>query len=317
MTSPQVAPIPCLINLSAGNGRAVLKAVERDARFAARKCKPDELLAGIQDAVESRAPRIAVAGGDGTIATAAGVLVRSGVELALLPAGTRDHFARTLKIPIDIEDALDIAAGGRIRRVDVGFVNDRMFLNTSSVGAYVEFVHRRERHRKRIGYHLASLVAAAGILAMPDASAVDVAFDGEHRRYRTPLVFLRLRQREAGMHEIGTDDGKAHRRDEELNNPPGLRLGIVRGRTRIRLAALALTTALHGLDAASQTPHLKSFFIDECVIEVSAAQTFVAVDGETIPMSTPLSYRVLRGALRIVIPDPDAAVERKAIIGRR
>jgi len=317
MTSPQVTRIPCLVNLTAGNGRAVLKAVERDARFAARKCTPDELLAGIQDAIETGAPRIAVAGGDGTIATAAGVLVRSGVELALLPAGTRDHFARTLRIPIDTEDALDVAAGGRTGRVDIGFVNDRIFLNTSSVGAYVEFVHRRERHRRRIGYHLASLVAAAGILARPSAGAVDVAFDGEHRRYRTPLVFLRLREREVGVHENGTDERNAHRRDENLNGSPGLRLGIVRGRTRIRLAALALTTALHGLDAASRTTHLKSFFVDECVIEVPAAQTFVAVDGETISMSTPLSYRVQRGGLQIVIPDADAAVVRKAIIGRR
>ena len=303
MASPQIARIPCLVNLTAGNGRAVLKAVDRDGRFATRKVKPDELLAGIQDAVESGAQRIAVAGGDGTIATAAGALLQSGVELALLPAGTRDHFARKLKIPIAIEDALDIAAGGRIGRVDVGFVNDRIFLNTSSVGAYVEFVHRRERHRKRIGYHLASLIAAAGILARPNTSAVDVVVEGEHHRYRTPLVFLRLLEREAGIHANGTDDRRTNRRAEELTDASRLRLGIVRGRTRIRLAALALTTALHGLDAASRTSHLTSYFVNECVIEVPAGLTFVAVDGETIPMSTPLSYRVQPDALQIVIPD--------------
>ena len=48
--------------------------------------------------------------------------------------------------------------------VDAAVVNDRIFLNTSSVGAYVTFVRARERLEKRLGYHIASLVAGMRLL---------------------------------------------------------------------------------------------------------------------------------------------------------
>ncbi len=297
--APRMARIPCLVNVSAGNGKAVLEAVERDARFAVRTCEPAELPDAVHDALEEGVPRIAVAGGDGTIAAVAGALVRSDVELAVLPAGTRDHFVRSLEIPIRIEEALDVAAGTRSRWVDVGFVNERLFLNTSSVGAYVDFVHERERHRRWMGYHLGSLIAAASILARPTALAVAVTFEEEHRRYRTPLVFLRLREREGEVwNDRRVPGGEG---DDDGNGSPVLRLGVVRGRTRIRLTALALTTAVRGLDVASRTPHLKNFFVSGCTIEVPAAETYVAVDGETIRMSTPLTYRTERRVLRVVV----------------
>ena len=80
--------------------------------------------------------------------------------LAVIPGGTLNHFARDHGIPTDLDDAVANAAVGVRATADVATMNDRAFLNTSSVGAYVVFVRIRERFEPWLGYRLASLVAA-------------------------------------------------------------------------------------------------------------------------------------------------------------
>src|SRR5205814_1492833 len=81
--------------------------------------------------------RVLVAGGDGSIGSAAGVLAGTGTELAVLPCGTLNHLAKDLGLPLDLAAAARVAAGGRSVDVNAAVVNSRIFLNTSSVGAYV------------------------------------------------------------------------------------------------------------------------------------------------------------------------------------
>ena len=68
-----------------------------------------------------------------------------------MPFGTRNHFARDLGLdrddPLAALAAFDDVAGER--RIDVGSLGDRLFLNNVSLGAYAGLVHRRERHRRR------------------------------------------------------------------------------------------------------------------------------------------------------------------------
>ena len=105
-----------------------------------------------------------VAGGDGTLASAAAVLAGTGTALAVLPGGTLNHFARDHGIPTELDEALELATAGREAEVDVGYVNDLLFLNTSSVGAYVQFVELRDRLERHLGYRTASILAGLRIL---------------------------------------------------------------------------------------------------------------------------------------------------------
>ena len=81
--------------------------------------------------------------------------------------------------------ALD-AFGGEERRVDVGRVGERRFLNNVSLGVYASLVHRRERHRRR----REALARAPRALAEPGAGAAGVwaQLDGEPVRARVVLV---------------------------------------------------------------------------------------------------------------------------------
>src|SRR5919198_513747 len=92
---------------------------------------------------------IGAAGGDGSIAGVAAVAVERELPFVCVPFGTRNHFARDLGLDRDDPIAALEAFDGDERRVDVGRVGDRRFLNNVSLGLYARLVHRREHHRRR------------------------------------------------------------------------------------------------------------------------------------------------------------------------
>ena len=81
-----------------------------------------------------RPPILVIGGGDGTIGSAASVVVGTHIVLGILPLGTLNHFAKDLNLPTDLDAALDLIAAAKMRTVDVGEVNGRVFLNNSSIG---------------------------------------------------------------------------------------------------------------------------------------------------------------------------------------
>jgi diacylglycerol kinase family enzyme len=84
---------------------------------------------------------VGVAGGDGSLAPVAEVALERDLPFVVVPLGTRNHFARDVGIdPADPVAALD-AFDGAERRIDVGRVNGRVFLNNVSLGAYAAAVH--------------------------------------------------------------------------------------------------------------------------------------------------------------------------------
>src|SRR5690348_16338233 len=101
-----------------------------------------ELLSGGDCAVRCRAiaergdPLLIVGGGDGTISAAASALAGTETRLGILPLGTLNHFARDLDIPTDLDEAAKLIAAGKDRRVDIGEMNDRVFINNSAIGLY-------------------------------------------------------------------------------------------------------------------------------------------------------------------------------------
>ncbi|MEZ5904665.1 MAG: diacylglycerol kinase family protein [Geminicoccaceae bacterium] len=78
--------------------------------------------------------RIAIAGGDGSIAAALPALLEVQKPLAVLPLGTANDLARNLRLPDDQAARLRLVAGGVVRRIDLARVNGRPVLNAVSIG---------------------------------------------------------------------------------------------------------------------------------------------------------------------------------------
>src|SRR4029079_14151203 len=110
---------------------------------------------------------LVVGGGDGTISAAASALVGTDTRLGILPLGTLNHFARDLGIPTDLDEAAQLIARGHVRRVDVGEMNGRIFINNSAIGLYPLMVVDRDLQRRRLGRskRVAMLVASLRTLA--------------------------------------------------------------------------------------------------------------------------------------------------------
>lgn len=283
--------IPAFVNAAAGSAANVDEALRKAGCFDVRACAAENVTQSVREAVEAGARRVTVVGGDGTISAAAAALVGTDVELVVIPAGTFNHFARDHGIPTELDDACRVAHSTRVICVDVGRVNGRVFLNTSSVGLYANYVRFRELHEPRVGYWLASMYAVARAFARVRPFRLRFESGLTRRPYITPLVFIGLGERELKLPKLG---GRVE------NGRRGLHVMIVNGPRRARLVALSFAAAARGVRAVSRTPHLDSFIVDRCAIE--QRHSTVALDGEVVTLRSPLGYELLRGALRVVVP---------------
>ncbi|MFF3405211.1 diacylglycerol/lipid kinase family protein [Streptomyces sp. NPDC002742] len=90
-------------------------------------------------AVEEGAQVLGVAGGDGTVSAVAAVAADAGRSLMVVPAGTRNHFARDLGLDVrDPAQALGALVDGESARVDLGVLGPRVFVNNVSFGMYAD-----------------------------------------------------------------------------------------------------------------------------------------------------------------------------------
>src|SRR5215213_9223659 len=135
-----------ILNPAAGSAAALLGSLfsaarERGIRVHVLEPGEDATLAALE-AADDGAESLAVAGGDGSVAAVAGVAVERGLPLVVVPTGTLNHFARDVGLdlarPLLALDAF--ASGHHERRVDIGRVNGRPFINNVSLGVYAEML---------------------------------------------------------------------------------------------------------------------------------------------------------------------------------
>jgi diacylglycerol kinase family enzyme len=283
--------IPAFVNPQAGNAKQARSALKENGGFDIREVTPGGLADEVRAAIGQGSSRVLVAGGDGSIGSAASVLVGTGTELAILPCGTLNHLAKDLGVPLDLADAARVALGPRTIPVDAASVNDRIFLNTSSVGAYVSFVRLRERLERRLGYRTSSLIAGMRMLVHMPTFRIALQVEGKSHEYVTPLVFIGVGERELKLPTLGA---------RVQNGKTGLHVMVVRERSGGRALAMGLAAAARGVKAMSKTPALDSFMADACTVEPHVPR--IALDGEIVPMTAPLRYRHIRGHLKVVAP---------------
>jgi diacylglycerol kinase family enzyme len=283
--------IPAFVNPESGTAERARSALSAAGPFDIHEVPPAKLADEIAAAVRAGAPRILVAGGDGTIRTAAAAVAGKDTELAIFPGGTLNHFARDHGIPTEPDEAIAAASSGEAVRADAAYVGDELFINTSSIGAYVTFMKVRERLERRVGYRLASLIASIRTFFYLRAFTLELEIEGKKQVYTTPMVFIGVGERELQMPTLGNRVEGGER---------ALHVIIVTGRFKARLLALAWEAVSRGIDSAARSPHLDAFLVDRCTIRMRRTSGTIAVDGESVTVHSPLEYRFERDILRIV-----------------
>jgi YegS/Rv2252/BmrU family lipid kinase len=295
--------VPVIINAGAGNPH-VSKRVEKltelflagglriDARLASTGA---ELVTLIRAAANERPRLLVAAGGDGTISTAAEALAGTDTVLGVLPFGTLNHFAKDLRIPLELEEAVGIIIDGNSIAVDVGDVNGRVFINNSSLGMYPDIVRDRKRQETRLGRGKWRSLVWASIAAFRRYPflTVRIEVDGTKRVAVTPLVFV-------GNNEYimeGFNIGARERLDRGR-----LSIYIIKKHGRAALVRLALEALVGRL---RQARDFEALMASDFVIDTRQKRILIAADGEVQPMEPPLHYRIRPRSLRVIVPTPE------------
>ena len=285
-----------IVNSAAGCGHdgSTLAAIEAEFRAVGQTPRvtcvnSDAIGQAIEHAIQGGARLVVIGGGDGTLSTAAAALVGTEVTLGVLPMGTLNHFAKDQQIPLDLAGAVRTVVTGRMRCVDVGEVNGRVFINNSSLGIYPNIV----RLRQRLGFGKWIGLAAATWMVLRRGSTLSIKMtsDSGARRYKTPFAFI-------GNNEYVVEGFEVGERKTLQAGQLSIYTSRLTGRVGIfRLAFRSLFKYLRvdhdfniviARDILIETPHHH--------------QLRVATDGEVSLQDMPLHYRSRPGALRVMVP---------------
>ena len=293
--------VSVLLNRDGGALAADPKLADRVAQ-ALRSAGVDaevELLSGGDCAVRCRAiaerkdPLLIVGGGDGTISAAASALAGTDTLLGILPLGTLNHFARDLGIPGDLDEAAKLITGGKDRRVDIGEMNDRLFINNSAIGLYPLMVIDRDLQRKRLGRskRLAMIVASLRTLVRFNHHRLTLTVNEERTgRVDTPLLFV-------GNNDYRVDIGAPGKR-ERLDGGE-LCVLVLRKKTRSGLIAASIR-AFFGKSRSDDMVRLEG--VERLRVSLPRPRLAVSLDGEVVRAEPPLDYRIRKQALRVIAP---------------
>jgi len=297
--------IPVFVNRAGGAAAAAGDALADQiiAAFAAagataqvQLVTPDKI-GGVVHEAAATAKRLVVGGGDGTMGCIAQALAdRSDVELAILPLGTLNHFARDIGIPAALEEAAALAVTGTVVPVDVALVNDHRFVNNASVGLYPFMVRRRDDARERTGLPkwLATLPAAWAALSRLPHHRLRIDLGEGAQPLVTSLLFI-------GNNRYALEAGSVGTRESLADGL--LSIFAVAHRTRLGLIGFALR-ALFG--RADRDADFVAIGESEMLTVHSSGRSIeIALDGEVRRLRSPLRFRVDRGALKIVAQKAD------------
>ena len=285
-----------------GDGTAAAKQLEeifaaggREARITVAR-SGNELRQAAERSVKEGCESLVAGGGDGTINTCASAALERGIPLGVLPLGTLNHFAKDLGIPLELQEAAKAILEGVVCTVDVGEVNGRIFLNNSSIGVYPAIVRLRERYQKTgWGKWVAALWAGLTVLRRHPFVGVRISAEGGSIVRRTPFVFI-------GNNEYRMEGLNAGARDSLAGGR--LALYVLNAERRTGLLRLAWQVFRRGVDEVKELDLLS---VEETTIETRRAHLQVALDGEVVPMVSPLAYRVRPAALRVHVPSGASA----------
>lgn len=235
-------------------------------------------------------------GGDGTISAAAAIAWQSGLVLGVIPAGTMNLFARTLKLPLDIWQVLEVLAKGEVEHADIASANGRSFVHQFSAGLHSRMVRYRNQmsYASRLGKMRASTRAALGVMFNPPVFEVEFTVEGRKELRKVSAI-------SASNNEFGNDGllyadtatgGHLGFYVADALTPAGvaaLAIDILRGRLKENEAVSAMTATEVELHFPRARKDIR------CVI-----------DGELLPMDRDVTLKIHAGELKVLVRQPQA-----------
>ena len=300
-------PLFIVLNTGSGSGDAheAVRTIEQVLTASRRSFEllpidaPAKLECTAQRAAElalRHAGAIVVAGGDGTINTVAQAALPTGRPFGIIPQGTFNYSSRAHGIPLDTRAAVQALLKARIKPVQVGCVNDAIFLVNASVGLYPQLLEDREWYKQHFGRKRIVALWSGLVTLMREHRQLllEIEHDRQPEIVRTPTLFVgnnSLQLEQVGLPE---SEDVEHRRLAAI---------IVKPVSTPAMLWLAIRGALGQLGDESR---IRNFAFRRMVVQLPARErgrrVKVATDGEIRWMSPPLEFKVASQPLMLMVP---------------
>lgn len=248
---------------------------------------------------------VVAAGGDGTVNAVAQAAHDTGCPLGVLPQGTFNYFARTHGIPTETLEATRALLGARVTPVQVGLVNDRVFLVNASLGLYPELLEDREQFKSRFGRNrlVAAVAAFATLLREHRRLRLGIELGGVLREVRASTLFVgnnRLQLEQVGIAEHrAIDNGHIAAVMLKTVSIPAMLGLLLRG----------------ALGTLGDADHIDSFQFRQMTVRpwlpYGTRRVKVAADGEIMWLRAPLVLRVSPRPLYLMVRPAAAPAETR------
>jgi diacylglycerol kinase (ATP) len=237
---------------------------------------------------------VLAAGGDGTIMEAMSGLIKSSrrIPLAQLPAGTANLLARALGVPVDPDEALELALTGKAVDLDVGYLpeHDLYFSLVAGAGWDANLIGDATREIKdRLGFFAYILTGVKNLFTLRP-SVITLEIDGVRHRFRAHTVMLI---------NVGEILGTGIKLGENISPHDGtLDVAVATPRTLVGLGKLVLRLMTRNFENSRELR-----FFSGKTFEVTARPPLkFEIDGEQIG-ETPFRVEVVPEGVRLIVPD--------------
>ena len=229
---------------------------------------------------------VIISSGDGTVNAAIKGLLDTQLPLGILPSGTANNLARSLKIPPSLHAACKIIAAGKIRRIDLGSVNGKYFFNVAGLGLSAQINRRVPKAWKRRFGVLAYAAVALQVLWQSRPFEAEIRWNNRSTQVKTFQITV-CNGRYYGSGLVVAEDAAI---DDQ-------RLDLYSVKTQQWWEMLALIPAIVQGKKAPGVLTLQGKEINIYTKEPNLIDT----DGE-LTTTTPAQFRVIPLALPVYVP---------------
>lgn len=289
-----------LVNRQARKGKKSLaQAVEilddLDFELITAPIKKPQQLSDCISQYEKQIDMVIVGGGDGTLNAVVNILVGKQLPLGILPLGTANDLARTLSIPQSISEACQVIADGKLKYIDLGWVNGKYFFNVASLGLSVGITQKLSQGSKSQWGILAYALTALQVIGKTRPFHAQIRAQDRAIRVRTIQIAIGNGRYYGGgmpiVNDAAIDDRRLDLYSLELQHWWQI-FSLLWTLPQGRQHSLPWVRTLEGEE-----------------IEIRTGKPYrINTDGE-LTVSTPATFRVIPRALAVFTPTPDIEME--------
>lgn len=292
--------IVCLINSRSGSAHDYIETLENICEESGIRLKkltvlnnPANLQPELKKLLKLKPNIVMIGGGDGTIITSIDYLMKQGYQerFAILPLGTANYLARNLHIPLDIPQAVQLAAGTHVTNLRLPLVNDSLFSLIANIGITTEVSENVSvRLKKQLG-QTAYVVELLRQLFGHESFTYDITLENDKR--------LRGESHQIVVSNADLSVQLALTPDSDLHDPTVTLTIYDSGKNKLKLVAVLF---LYMFSFGKIKRGMKVYKVTRAKIDTKPVKS-ISVDGEIL-QKTPIEISFTKEVIRILTPVP-------------